>query len=138
MLLRQANWNSCHSSDLNFNPTCSVPRYDDGPLTLWRFGPISIGGGSLMLFPNSSWHLSLLCSCLLIASSVAIFLYLMEMGTELPLANLSLKALSRASLELWGEIFKFDSSVLQQSDSINCPHLPSGWTFFSRLSPYLN
>ena len=140
MLQRQANPNSCHSSDLNFNPTCSVPRYD-GPLTLRRFGPISIGGGSLVVFPNSSCNLSFLwCSCcLLVASSLAIFLYLMEMGMLLPLANLPLKALSGASLWLvGGGILEFDSSLRQQSDSINCPHLPSGWTFFSRLSPYLN
>ena len=47
MLKRQANWNLV-TRDLNFNPTCSVPRYD-GSLNLERFVPMSIGVSSLMI-----------------------------------------------------------------------------------------
>lgn len=59
--------------------------------TFSLFGPISIGGGSPTVLPNSYPDFSsLLCSfCLLDASSLAPFLNLTEMASVPPLLDLS-------------------------------------------------
>nr|GLL48695.1 hypothetical protein Itr_chr15CG02090 [Ipomoea trifida] len=73
----------------------------DGPRTLSRFGPVSMGNGSLTVLPDPCCILSsFLCSlCFTIGSSFANFLHFIEMGITLPLCGLSLKAECGSSLE---------------------------------------